>query len=129
MPAGPIPILKLGSTLLATIQIELHDTVVDSFQNDVLEEIEKTGAKRPHRRHLRAGNGRQLRRAECWPTPAKWRSSWARNGDRGNAAGCRRDSGSHGLFHGRNQHRSFVGGRTCNFKPAGQGFRTVSRRS
>ena len=44
MPSGPIPILKLGSTLLATIQIELHDTVVDSFQNDVLEEIERTGA-------------------------------------------------------------------------------------
>ena len=42
--AGAIPILKIGSTLLATIQIELHDTVVDSFQNDVLEEIERTGA-------------------------------------------------------------------------------------
>src|ERR1700747_1683171 len=45
MGAGPIPILKIGPTLLATIQIELHDTVVDSFQNDVLEEIEGTGAK------------------------------------------------------------------------------------
>src|SRR5205807_6424586 len=45
MPGGPIPILKIGPTLLATIQIELHDTVVDSFQNDVLEEIEKTGAR------------------------------------------------------------------------------------
>jgi rsbT antagonist protein RsbS len=44
MPFGPIPILKIGSTLLATIQIELQDTVVDAFQNDVLEEIEKTGA-------------------------------------------------------------------------------------
>ena len=44
MPAGSIPILKIGPTLLATIQVELHDTVVDSFQNDVLEEIEKTGA-------------------------------------------------------------------------------------
>jgi rsbT antagonist protein RsbS len=44
MGAGPIPLLKIGSTLLATIQIDLHDTVVDSFQNDVLEEIEKTGA-------------------------------------------------------------------------------------
>src|SRR5499433_332969 len=44
MPGGPIPILKIGSTLLVTIQIELHDTVVDSFQNDVLEEIEKSGA-------------------------------------------------------------------------------------
>src|SRR5438874_1908062 len=44
MAAGPIPILKLGSTLLATIQIELHDTIVDSFQNNVLEEIERTAA-------------------------------------------------------------------------------------
>src|SRR5262244_1163657 len=44
MPAGPIPILKLGSTLLTTIQVELHDTLVDAFQSDVLEEIEKTGA-------------------------------------------------------------------------------------
>jgi rsbT antagonist protein RsbS len=44
MPSGSIPILKIGPTLLATIQIDLHDTVVDSFQNDVLEEIEKTGA-------------------------------------------------------------------------------------
>ncbi len=45
MAAGPIPILKIGATLLATIQIELHDTVVDAFQNDVLEQIEKTGAR------------------------------------------------------------------------------------
>ena len=44
MPAGPIPILKIGKILLATIQVDLHDTVVDAFQNDVLEEIEKTGA-------------------------------------------------------------------------------------
>src|SRR5499427_5947365 len=44
MPSGPIPILKIGATLLATIQIELHDTVVDAFQSDVLEEIERTGA-------------------------------------------------------------------------------------
>src|SRR3970040_521741 len=44
MPNGSIPILKLGDTLLATIQVDLHDTVVDSFQNDVLEEIEKTSA-------------------------------------------------------------------------------------
>ena len=44
MAGGAIPILKIGPTLLATIQVELHDTVVDSFQNDVLEEIEKTAA-------------------------------------------------------------------------------------
>src|SRR5213083_1699754 len=41
---GSIPILKIGPTLLATIQIELHDTIVDSFQNNVLEEIERTAA-------------------------------------------------------------------------------------
>src|SRR5437899_3862018 len=45
MTERSIPILRIGATLLATIQIELHDTVVDSFQNDVLEEIERTGAK------------------------------------------------------------------------------------
>jgi rsbT antagonist protein RsbS len=44
MPTGSIPILKIGKILLATIQVDLHDTVVDAFQNDVLEEIEKTGA-------------------------------------------------------------------------------------
>ena len=44
MALGTIPILKIGNTLLATIQIELHDTVVDEFQNDVLEQIERTGA-------------------------------------------------------------------------------------
>jgi rsbT antagonist protein RsbS len=44
MPGGSIPILKIGRTLLASIQVDLHDTVVDEFQNDVLEEIEKSGA-------------------------------------------------------------------------------------
>ena len=42
--AGPIPILKIGPTLLASIQIDLYDTVVDAFQNDVLLEIEKSGS-------------------------------------------------------------------------------------
>lgn len=41
---GPIPILKIGSTLLATVQIELSDTIADAFQKDVLSTIEKTGA-------------------------------------------------------------------------------------
>jgi rsbT antagonist protein RsbS len=44
MPGGSIPILKIGKILLATIQVDLHDTIADAFQNDVLEEIEKTGA-------------------------------------------------------------------------------------
>jgi rsbT antagonist protein RsbS len=44
MQSGTIPILKIGPTLLASIQIDLHDTVVDAFQNDVLLEIEKSGS-------------------------------------------------------------------------------------
>jgi rsbT antagonist protein RsbS len=44
IPSGSIPILKIGGILLATIQVDLHDTVVDAFQNDVLEKIEKTDA-------------------------------------------------------------------------------------
>jgi rsbT antagonist protein RsbS len=45
MPSGSIPILKIGSTLLASIQIDLHDSIVDAFQNDVLLEIEKSGSR------------------------------------------------------------------------------------
>lgn len=45
MASGSIPILKIGPTLLATIQVDLHDSVVDGFQNDVLEEIEKNSAR------------------------------------------------------------------------------------
>src|SRR5688572_19734041 len=44
MPSGPMPILKISRTLLATIQLDLHDSVVDGFQNDVLEELEKSSA-------------------------------------------------------------------------------------
>ena len=41
---GSIPILRIGSTLLASIQVELRDTVADAFQEDILETIGKTGA-------------------------------------------------------------------------------------
>ena len=39
-----IPILRLGSNLIATVQMELHDAVADAFQEDVLRAIERTGA-------------------------------------------------------------------------------------
>lgn len=42
--SASIPILKIGANLLATVQIELSDTVSDAFQQDVLTKIEKTGA-------------------------------------------------------------------------------------
>lgn len=41
---GQIPILRIGSTLLATVHIELRDAVAEAFQADVLTSIEKTGA-------------------------------------------------------------------------------------
>lgn len=41
---GQIPILRLGANLIASIQTELRDTVADDFQQDVLKEIERTGA-------------------------------------------------------------------------------------
>lgn len=41
---GQIPILRIGSTLLATVHIELRDAVAEAFQEDVLTSIEKTGA-------------------------------------------------------------------------------------
>jgi rsbT antagonist protein RsbS len=42
---GQIPILRIGSNLLATIQVELRDTSAQAFQHDVLEAIEKYKAK------------------------------------------------------------------------------------
>lgn len=42
--SGQIPILRIGSTLLATIHIDLRDAVAEAFQADVLLAIEKTGS-------------------------------------------------------------------------------------
>ena len=42
--SGQIPILRIGSTLLATVHIELRDAVAEAFQADVLLAIEKTGS-------------------------------------------------------------------------------------
>lgn len=42
---GPIPVLRLGRTLLATIQSELRDQVAQAFQEDVLAALEKHGMK------------------------------------------------------------------------------------
>ena len=41
---GSIPVLQIGSTLLASIQVELRDTIADAFQEDILDTIAKTGA-------------------------------------------------------------------------------------
>ncbi len=41
---GAIPILQVGKTLLASVQVELRDTVADAFQEDVLSAINRTGA-------------------------------------------------------------------------------------
>jgi rsbT antagonist protein RsbS len=40
---GQIPILRMGRTLLASIQTELHDRVAQDFQEDVLDALEKRG--------------------------------------------------------------------------------------
>lgn len=41
MERGLIPILRIGSNLLATIQMELRDTTAQTLQRDVLKAIEK----------------------------------------------------------------------------------------
>jgi rsbT antagonist protein RsbS len=43
--AGTIPILRVGQHLLVTVQIELHDRVAEEFQQDLLEAVEKSGAR------------------------------------------------------------------------------------
>jgi len=44
MARGPIPILRIGSTLLVTIQTDLHDAMAEAFQEDVLSAIERESA-------------------------------------------------------------------------------------
>ncbi len=43
-PRGPIPILRIGPTLLVSIQVDLHDAVAELFQESVLTAIEQSGA-------------------------------------------------------------------------------------
>lgn len=45
MQQGQIPILRIGSNLLATIQVELRDTSAQAFQQDVLKAIERARTK------------------------------------------------------------------------------------
>jgi rsbT antagonist protein RsbS len=40
-----IPILRVGSILLATVHIELRDATAEAFQNDVLSAIESSDAR------------------------------------------------------------------------------------
>jgi rsbT antagonist protein RsbS len=42
---GQIPILRIGPTLLVSVHIELRDAIAEAFQADLLEAIEKSGAK------------------------------------------------------------------------------------
>jgi rsbT antagonist protein RsbS len=42
---GEIPILRIGTTLLATVHIELRDAVAEAFQIDVLAAIVRFGAR------------------------------------------------------------------------------------
>lgn len=45
MNASKIPIIKLGDSLLVPIQVDMTDQVVSDLQNDILNEIGRTGAK------------------------------------------------------------------------------------
>lgn len=42
---GPIPILQLRGTLIAALQGEISDQIVEHFQQDVLARIDETGAR------------------------------------------------------------------------------------
>lgn len=45
MNVSKIPIIKLGDSLLVPIQVDMTDQVVSDLQNDILNEIGRTGAK------------------------------------------------------------------------------------
>lgn len=58
---GSIPVLQIGSTLLASIHVELRDTIADAFQEDILQTIATERAS-PRRSGL--GARQELRRHE-----------------------------------------------------------------
>lgn len=45
MISGAVPILRVGHVLIASFQTELKDTIVDAFQQEILSQIQVTGAK------------------------------------------------------------------------------------
>ncbi len=40
-----IPIIKIGNFLIVSIQVDMHDKLAIQLQSQILEEIDKTGAK------------------------------------------------------------------------------------
>jgi rsbT antagonist protein RsbS len=40
-----IPILRMGSLLLVTVQVDMHDRLAMTLQEDLTEQIQRTGAK------------------------------------------------------------------------------------
>jgi len=42
---GEVTILSIGSNIIVPIQVELHDNTARKLQTEILEKIEKTGAK------------------------------------------------------------------------------------
>jgi len=44
MGRGAVPVLRIGSTLLVSIQTDLHDAMAETFQEDILVTIEKDSA-------------------------------------------------------------------------------------
>lgn len=40
-----IPILRMGDLLLVTVQVDMHDRVAMTLQDDLTEQIQRTGAK------------------------------------------------------------------------------------
>jgi len=45
MQEKKIPIIKIGPYLIVSIQVDMHDKLALQLQSQILEEIEKTGAK------------------------------------------------------------------------------------
>ena len=60
-----IPILKMGQFLLVTIQVDMHDRLALSLQDDLTERIVKDGRPRRADRHLRARGRRLVHRQDA----------------------------------------------------------------
>ena len=73
-----IPILRMGNYLLVTIQVDMHDRLAMTLQDDLTQQISKTGRCRGVDRHFITGNCRFVSSDERWPTSRPWRGFWTR---------------------------------------------------
>ncbi len=104
-PVERIPILKMGEFLLVTIQVDMHDRLALTLQDDLTEQIVKHRAARRADRHFGARNGGFFHRPHAGQYRLHGASAGRRNGGGGDAAVGGHHAGGTGAADARHSNR------------------------